>query len=69
MTPINIDGEKSFVHLQSPETMYDLRREVGEAGWLTLEKAKAAAVGAKSPIFMAATPTTTACWSPSTRPA
>jgi N4-gp56 family major capsid protein len=53
MTPINIDGEKSFVHLQSPETMFDLRREVGDAGWLTLEKAKAAAVGAKSPIFMA----------------
>jgi N4-gp56 family major capsid protein len=52
MEPINIDGEKSFVHLQSPESMYDLRREVGDAGWLTLEKAKAAAVGAKSPIFM-----------------
>jgi N4-gp56 family major capsid protein len=52
MTPIAIDGEKSFVHLQSPESMYDLRREVGEAGWLTLEKAKAASVGAKSPIFM-----------------
>lgn len=53
MTPVTIDGEKSFVSLQSPETMYDLRREVGDAGWLTLEKAKAAAVGAKSPIFMA----------------
>lgn len=52
MQPINIDGEKSFVHLQAPETMYDLRREVGDAGWLTLEKAKATAVGAKSPIFM-----------------
>jgi N4-gp56 family major capsid protein len=52
MEPINIDGEKSFVMLQSPETMYHLRREVGDAGWLTLEKAKAAAVGAKSPIFM-----------------
>jgi N4-gp56 family major capsid protein len=51
LTPISIDGEKSFVHLQSPETMYDLRREVGDAGWLTLEKAKAAAVGSKSPIF------------------
>ncbi len=52
MVPVQIDGEKSFVHKQSPETMYDLRREVGDAGWLTLEKAKAAAVGAKSPIFM-----------------
>jgi N4-gp56 family major capsid protein len=53
MTPIQVDGEKSFVMLQSAETMYDLRREVGDAGWLTLEKAKATAVGAKSPIFMA----------------
>lgn len=52
MEPISIDGEKSFVFLTSPESMYDLRREVGDAGWLTLEKAKAAAVGAKSPIFM-----------------
>lgn len=53
MTPISIDGNKSFVHLQSPETMYDLRREVGDAGWLTLEKAKAASVGNNSPIFKA----------------
>jgi len=53
MEPVNIDGEKSFVFLASPESMYDLRREVGDAGWLTLEKAKAASVGAKSPIFMA----------------
>ena len=53
MTPVNVDGEKSFVFLTSPEGMYSLRREVGDAGWLTLEKAKAAAVGAKSPIFMA----------------
>jgi N4-gp56 family major capsid protein len=53
MEPVNIDGEKSFVFLTGPEGMYSLRREVGDAGWLTLEKAKAAAVGAKSPIFMA----------------
>jgi N4-gp56 family major capsid protein len=42
---------KHFVMLTSAESMYDLRREVGEAGWLTLEKAKAAAVGAQSPLF------------------
>jgi N4-gp56 family major capsid protein len=53
MEPVSIDGEKSFIFLTAPESMYDLRREVGDAGWLTLEKAKAAAVGAKSPIFMA----------------
>jgi N4-gp56 family major capsid protein len=51
MVPINVDGEKSFAVVTGPEGMYDLRREVGDAGWLTLEKAKAAAVGAKSPIF------------------
>src|SRR3546814_20130079 len=31
--------------------MYDIRREVGDAGWLTLEKAKAAQDGASNPIF------------------
>ena len=51
MEPCNVDGEKAFVFLTSPESMYDLRREVGDAGWLTLEKAKATSVGAKSPIF------------------
>jgi N4-gp56 family major capsid protein len=51
MTPIDVDGGKHFVLLTSAESMYDLRREVGDAGWLTLEKAKASAVGAKSPIF------------------
>lgn len=54
MEPIDVDGGKSFVLLTSPESKYDLRREVGDAGWLTLEKAKATAVGAKSPIFTAA---------------
>ena len=42
---------KHFVLVVANESMYDLRREVGDAGWLTLEKAKAAAVGAQSPIF------------------
>jgi len=51
MQPIATDGDKYFVFLTGPEGMYDLRREVGDAGWLTLEKAKATAVGAKSPIF------------------
>lgn len=51
MEPIMVDGGKHFVFLTSPEGMYDLRREVGDAGWLTLEKAKATADGAKNPIF------------------
>lgn len=52
MQPIAMDGDKFFLFLTGPEGMYDLRREVGDAGWLTLEKAKITAVGAKSPIFM-----------------
>lgn len=51
MQPIDVDGQKCFLFLTGPEGMYDLRREVGDAGWLTLEKAKVTQVGAKSPIF------------------
>lgn len=51
MTPVSIDGGKHFLLLMGNEQMYDLRREVGDAGWLTLEKAKATQDGAKNPIF------------------
>jgi len=54
MEPINVEGEKAFVMLMSPESKYDLRREVGDAGWLTLEKARASSPNVKSPIFTAA---------------
>lgn len=36
--------------------MYDLRREVGDAGWLTLQKQVAAAEGKRSVIFSTTTP-------------
>lgn len=51
MVPVDADGQKCFIYLTGPEGMYDLRREIGEAGWLAVEKAKVTAVGAKSPIF------------------
>jgi N4-gp56 family major capsid protein len=51
MVPVNAEGQKAFIYLTGPEGMYDIRRETGEAGWLAMEKAKATAVGAKSPIF------------------
>lgn len=51
MTPCSVEGGSFLIALLGVEQMYDLRREVGDAGWLTLEKAKAAAVGANSPIF------------------
>ena len=51
MVPVDAEGQKCFIYLTGPEGMYDLRREIGEAGWLAVEKAKVTAVGAKSPIF------------------
>lgn len=51
MTPCSVDGSNHFVFLTGPEGMFDIRREVGDAGWLTLEKAKMTAEGAKSVIF------------------
>jgi N4-gp56 family major capsid protein len=51
MTECAVDGAKHFVFLTGPEGMFDLRREVGEAGFLTLEKAKMTAEGSKNLIF------------------
>lgn len=51
MVPCQVDGGKHFVFLTGPEGMFDLRREVGDAGWLTIQKAVAAAEGKKSVIF------------------
>lgn len=51
MEPIRVDGGKHFIYLACPESMYDIRREVGDAGWLTLEKAKITAEGSKSVLY------------------
>lgn len=51
MQPVKVNGGKHFVYLASPESMYDLRREQGEAGWLAIEKAKVTAIGQDSPLF------------------
>lgn len=51
MTKVRVDGGEHFIMLMCPEQMFDLRREVGDAGWLTLEKAKATQDGSKNPIF------------------
>lgn len=53
MLPVQVNSGKHFIYLACPESMYDLRRETGEAGWLAYEKAKAAAVGNDSPLFKA----------------
>jgi len=46
-----VEGGSHWLFMTSAESMFDLRREVGEAGWLTVEKARAAAEGSKSLIF------------------
>ena len=51
MVPCKAEGGEHFLMLTGPEGMFDLRREVGDAGYLTLEKAKITAEGAKSVIF------------------
>ena len=51
MEPVRVDGGKHFIYLACPESMYDIRREVGDAGWLTLEKAKITAEGSKSVLY------------------
>lgn len=51
MTPCSNEGGKHFLFLTGAEGMYDLRREVGDAGFLTLEKAKMTAEGGKNLIF------------------
>ena len=51
MVPCSADGGKHFLFMTGPEGMYDLRREVGDAGFLTLEKAAMGAEGKKGVIF------------------
>ncbi|MFM9577988.1 N4-gp56 family major capsid protein, partial [Streptomyces turgidiscabies] len=45
------NGEKHYVLLMSPDQETDLRLEVGEKGWLDVQKAAAGAEGKNNPIF------------------
>lgn len=51
MQPIRIDGGDHYVMVMSPFQEHDLRNEVGERGWLDVQKAAAAAEGRNNPIF------------------
>jgi N4-gp56 family major capsid protein len=51
MVPCSAEGGEHFLFLTGPEGMYNLRREVGDAGFLTLEKAKMTAEGSKGVIY------------------
>lgn len=50
MEPVQVGGGKYYLYMASPESMFDLRRDEGPSGWLTLEKARMAAVGNDTPI-------------------
>ncbi len=54
MQMCQVEGAKYWVMILHDACMHDLRKETGEAGWLALEKARATAIGSKSPLFMGA---------------
>jgi N4-gp56 family major capsid protein len=52
MTPLDRGaGEDGYVMVMHPYQEHALRKDVGTAGWLDIQKAAAAAVGFDSPIF------------------
>lgn len=50
LQPCKIDGEEHFVCVMNTFQEDDLRKEVGGAGWLDIQKALATAEGRKSPL-------------------
>ena len=52
MVPVGVGAESHYVMLMSEFQAYDLRQEVGQGGWLDIQKAAAAAEGRKNPIFI-----------------
>lgn len=51
MLPVTVGSEKNYIILMSPFQEHDLRNEIGEKGWLDVQKAASAAEGRKNPIF------------------
>lgn len=54
MQPVRIDGEEHYVLLMHPWQAFQLRNNTATGQWLDIQKATAAAVGNKSPIFTGA---------------
>jgi N4-gp56 family major capsid protein len=54
MQPIRIDGEEHYVLLMHPWQAFQLRTNSTTGQWLDIQKATAAAVGNKSPMFSGA---------------
>ncbi|NTE96693.1 N4-gp56 family major capsid protein [Agrobacterium tumefaciens] len=51
MLPVTVNGEKHYVVVMTPFQENDLRNEIGERGWLEVQKAAASAEGKANPIF------------------
>lgn len=51
MVPCAVEGGEHFLFMTGSEGIFDLRREVGDAGWLTLQKQLMTAEGKKNVIF------------------
>lgn len=54
MIPINIEGGDHYVALMHTFQADSMRQDAGTGGWLDIQKAAAAAEGAKNPIFTGA---------------
>lgn len=54
MVPISIQGGEHYVHLMHTFQADKLRQDTNPGGWLDIQKAAAAAEGAKNPIFTGA---------------
>lgn len=51
LTPLDKNGEDSYIMLLHPYQEHDLRTNTGTSEWLDIQKAAAGAEGMKSPIF------------------
>ena len=54
MIPVSIEGGDHYISLMHTYQADSLRQEAGTGGWLDIQKAAAAAEGAKNPIFTVA---------------
>lgn len=51
MQPININGGKHYVMVMSPYQEHDMRTDIGENGWVRIQRDAAGAEGRNNPIF------------------
>lgn len=54
LLPVKVEGEEHYVWVGDGYQVYDMKQDTGANGWLSIQKAAAAALGRKSPIFTGA---------------